>query len=190
VICYKFDVVVDSRKDGFMMMKRLMLILGSVALLAVFSFAADEPSQSGCRMMGGGGMMGGMHGMMGGGRGMMGGMGGNFDFSKTVSLVGQVYSVAMAQGQGFPHFVLVVGGTKVTVIAAPFRAVLDANYKIAAGDQMSVVAFPSAQPDLFMASVLTNGNAVLNLRDASGVPVAGRGCAGRGDGTCGNCPNR
>jgi hypothetical protein len=177
-----------------MMMKRLMLMLGAVALLAVFALAADQPSQSGCRMMGGSGM-GGMHGMMGGGGGMMRGMGGmgcSFDFSKTVKLDGSVESVAMAQGQGFPHFVLVAGGTKVTVVAAPFRAVLDANYKIAAGDQMSVVAFASTQPDLFMAAVLTNTStgAVLNLRDASGAPAAGRGRAGHGDGTCGNCPNR
>jgi hypothetical protein len=194
--CYKSGVEVDSRKDEFMM-KRLILVLGSVALLAVFSFAADQPSPSGCRMMGGmgggGRMMGGMHGMMGGGGGMMRGMGGmgcSFDFSKTVSLDGTVDSVAMAQGQGFPHFVLVLAdGTKVTIVTAPFRAVLDANYTIAKGNQMSVVAFPSTQSDTFRAAVLTNasnGNAVLNLRDASGAPVT----AGRGNGTCGNCPNR
>jgi hypothetical protein len=179
-----------------MMIKRLMLVLGSVALLAVFSFAADQTSQSGCRMMGG---MGGMHGMMGGGGGMMRGMDGtgcSFDFSKTVSLVGSVESVAMAQGQGFPHFVLVLAdGTKVTVVTAPFRAVLDANYKIGIGDKMSVVAFQGTQKDVFGAAVLENGNsgASLTLRDASGAPVAagrGNGCARRGNGTCGNCPNR
>jgi hypothetical protein len=197
VICYKSGVVVDSRKDGFMMIKRLMLVLGSVALLAVFSLAADQTAQSGCRMMGG---MGGMRGMMGGGGGMMRGMGGmgcSFDFSKTVSLDGTVDSVAMAQGQGFPHFVLALAdGTKATVVTAPYRAVLDANYKITVGNQMSVVAFPSTQPDTFRAAVLTNasnGNAVLNLRDASGAPVAagqGNGCPRRGAGTCENCPNR
>jgi hypothetical protein len=186
-------VGIDSRKDGFMMIKRLILVFGSVALLAIFSLAADQPSQSGCRMMGGmggGGMMGGMRGMMGSGGGMMRGMGGmgcSFDFSKPVSFVGTVDSVSMAQGQGFPHFVLLVGGKQVTVVTAPYRAVLDAKYAIAVGDTMTVNAFASTQPDVFMASVLTNGQGkVLNLRDASGVPVA----AGRGNGTCGNCPNR
>jgi hypothetical protein len=183
-----------------MMMKRLMLVLGSVALLAVFSLAADQPSQSGCGMMGG---MGGMRGMMGVGGGMMGGMGGmmgcSFDFSQAISMEGTVVSVAMGRGQGFPRFVLAFAdGKKATVVTAPFRAVLDANYKIAVGDQMSVVAFASTQSDVFMAAVLTNANnnnAILTLRDTSGVPVAGgqgngRGCAGRGNGTCGNCPNR
>jgi hypothetical protein len=168
-----------------MMIKRLMLALGSVALLAVFSLAADQPLQSGGRMMLG----------MGSRRSC------NYDFSKTVSLVGTVESIAMAQGQGFPHFVLALAdGTRVTVVTAPFRAVLDANYEIANGDQMSVVAFKATQnKDMFVAAELTNlshENAVLTLRDASGAPVAGngrgngRGCAGRGNGTCGNCPNR
>lgn len=167
------------------MIKRLLLVLGLVALLAVFTLAADQPLQSR------GGMMRGM-----------GGMGGcNFDFSKTVSLVGTVESIVMAQGQGFPHVVLVLAdGTRATVVTAPFRAVLDANYEIANGDQMSIVAFKSTQnKDMFVAAELTNlsnENAVLTLRDASGAPVAGngrgngRGCAGCGNGTCGNCPNR
>jgi hypothetical protein len=174
----------DSRKDGFMMTKRLMFVLGSVALLAVFSLAADQPPQCGGRMMGGmGGLMRGMGGgMMGGMRGMMGC---SFDFSKQVPLYGTVESVAVAQGQGFPHFVLALSdGTKVTVVTAPFRAVLNAKYTIAVGELMSVVAFPSTQyADVFGAAVLTNGQgAVLTLRDASGAPVA-HSCQR-------NCPNR
>jgi hypothetical protein len=187
-----------------MMAKRLMFVLGSVALLAVFSLAADQPPQSGGGMMGGMGM----RGMMGGGGGMMRGMGGmmggNFDFSKPVRLDGNVESVVMAQGQGFPRFVLALadGTTRVTVVTAPFCAVLDAKYKIAIGDQMSVVAFQSAQyKEVFVAAELKNlsNNAVLTLRDASGAPVAnpaqgnGRGCAGRGNGNCArnaNYPNR
>jgi len=181
-----------------MMMKRLILVLGSVALLAVFSFSADQPAQSGA------GMMCGMRGMMGGGGGMMRGMGGmmgcNFDFSKTVSLVGTVENVSMVQGQGFPHFVLALeGGGKATVVTAPFWAVLNANYKIGVGDKMSVVAFPSTQKDVFGAAVLENNSSgeSLTLRDtSSGAPVAnagqgnGMGRAGRGNGNCGNCPNR
>jgi hypothetical protein len=131
----------------------------------------------------------------------MGGMMGcSFDFSKPVSLSGTVESVAMAQGQGFPHFVLVIGETRVTVVTAPLRAVLDANYAIAVGSQMLVDAFRSTQnKEVFVAAKLmnaSNGNAVLTLRDASGVPVAnpgqgkGHGGAGRGNRTCGNCPNR
>jgi hypothetical protein len=171
------------------MMKRLIFVLGSVALLAVFSLAADQPPQSGGGMMRG---MGGMHGMMGGGGGMMRGMGGmrgmmgcSFDFSKQVTLYGTVESVVMAQGQGFPHFVLALADkTKVTVVTAPFRAVLDAKYTILVGELMSVVAFPSTQyADVFGAAVLTNGQgAVLTLRDASGALVANP-CQG-------NCPNR
>jgi hypothetical protein len=165
-----------------MMTKRLMFLLVSVALLAVFSVAADQPLQSGGGMMRGRGGMGGMHGMMGRGGGMMGC---SFDFSKQVSLYGTVESVAMAQGQGFPHFVLVfANGAKVTVVTAPFRVVLNAKYTIAVGEFMSVVAFPSTQyADVFGAAVLTNGQgAVLTLRDASGAPVA-NSCQR-------NCPNR
>jgi hypothetical protein len=151
--------------------KRFMFVLGLVVLLAVFSLAADQPPQCGGRMMRG---MGGMRGMMGC----------SFDFSKQVSLYGTVESVAMAQGQGFPHFVLAAGEKRFTVITAPFRAVLNAKYTIAAGEPMSVVAFPSTQyADVFGAAVLTNGQgAVLTLRDASGAPVA-NSCQG-------NCPNR
>lgn len=175
-------------------MKRFIFVLGSIALLAVFSLAADQPSQAGGGMMRG---MGGMHGMM---RGGGGGMGCSFDFSKPVKLVGTVESVSMAQGQGFPNFVLALAdGTTVTVVTAPLRAVLNANYKIEVGDSMSVDAFSSTQSDVFSAAVLTNyskNNAGLTLRDASGAPVAnpgqgnGRGRAGRGNATCGNCPNR
>jgi hypothetical protein len=167
-----------------MMMKRLVLVLGLVALLAVFSLAADQPLQSG------GGMMRGMGGMMGC----------SFDFSQAIRMEGTVVSVAMDRGQGFPHFVLAfANGKKATVVTAPFRAVLDANYKIEAGDAMSVDAFPSTQSDVFGAAVLTNlskNNAVLILRNTSGAPVAnpgqgnGRGWARRGNGTCENCPNR
>jgi hypothetical protein len=182
-----------------MMMKRLMFVLGLVALLAVFSLAADQLPQSGGGMMRG---MGGMHGMMGGGGGMMGGiMGCSFDFSQAISMEGTVESVAMAQGQGFPHFVLLLAdGTRVTVVTAPFRTVLDANYAIAVANHMFVLAFQSTQnKEVFVAAKLTNGsnnNAVLTLRNASGAPVAapgqgnGRGCAGRGNGTRGNCANR
>jgi hypothetical protein len=159
-----------------MVIKRLMLVLGSVALLAVFSLAADQTLQSG------GGMMG-----------------CNFDFSKTISMEGTVKSVAMARGQGFPHFVLALeGGGEVTVVTAPFWAVLNANYQIGIGDVMSVVAFPSTQKDVFGAAVLENhsNGESLTLRDASGAPVAnagqgnGRGRGGRGNGNCWNCPNR
>jgi hypothetical protein len=168
-------------------MKRLMFVLGSVVLLAVFSLAAGQPFQSG------GGMTRGMGGM----RGMMGC---SFDFSQTISMEGTVVSVDMAQGQGFPRFVLALAdGKKATVVTAPFRAVLDANYKIEICDTMSVSAFPSTQSDVFGAAVLTNhskNDAILNLRDASGAPIAtpgqgnGRGRAGRGNCPCGNCPYR
>jgi hypothetical protein len=89
-----------------------------------------------------------------------------------------------------------VGG-EVIVVTAPFRAVLNANYKIEIGDTISVIAFQSAQDeDMFVAAELNNGGKILTLRDASGVPAAGPGRgngyggAGRGNGNCGNCPNR
>jgi hypothetical protein len=115
-VCYHPVELIS--KDGSMMMKRLMMMLGSVALLAVFSPAAVLPPQSS------GGMIRCMGGMMGC----------NFVFSKSVRLDGNVESAVMAQGQGFPHFVLVLaGGTRVTVVAAPFWAVLHAKYKIEIG---------------------------------------------------------
>jgi len=109
----------------------------------------------------------------------------NLDLANKVELEGTVESVNMGPGRGFPTFTLVQSdGKKATIVASPFRALVDAGFKIAIGDRMGVLAYPSLKyQDTFIAAELknlTNGT-VITLRDASGVPVAGRG------GRCGNC---
>ncbi len=100
---------------------------------------------------------------------------GNFDLANKATIEGTVESVHMGPGQGFPTFTLVqADGKKSTIVASPYRALADAEFKIAIGDRMSVVAFPSLQYEgTFLATELKNltNNTVLKLRDESGVPV-------------------
>jgi len=112
----------------------------------------------------------------------------NIDPANRVLLEGIVESVNIGRGQGFPSFTLMqADGRKATVVASPFWALLDANFKIALGDSMSVLAYPSLRyTDTYIAAELknlTNGT-ILTLRDANGVPVGGRG----GRGMCAACP--
>ncbi len=113
------------------------------------------------------------------------------DVTAKTSLSGTVQSVNMGLGQGFPSFALAqADGKIVTIIVSPFRLLLDSNYKIAIGDQMSVVAYPSMQHEgAYVAAELsnhTNNNTVLKLRDDQGVPTGAGGGMGRGG--CGACP--
>ncbi len=115
----------------------------------------------------------------------------NFDPASAVSLEGIVESVNMGPGQGLPTFTLNRSdNTKAIIIASPFRVLLSANYKIALGDHMQVLAFPSLNyENTYVAAELknlTNGT-ILTLRDATGTPVAGSegvccGCAGNPNG--------
>ncbi len=112
----------------------------------------------------------------------------NIDPANKVTLDGTVESINMGPGQGFPSFTLVLSdGKRVTVVASPYRALLSANFKIAIGDHMLVLGFPSLQyQDTYLAAELknlTNGTTI-TLRDASGTPVVGQG----GPGQCGVCP--
>ncbi len=121
-----------------------------------------------------------------------------FDFANKASLEGAVQSVNMGLHQGFPNFtILLDNGKTVTIITSPFRALLDAKYKIALNDRMSVMAYPSlAQTGTYLAAELknlTNGT-VLTLRDDQGMPVGGAGCAGcpgcGGGAGYGPCPHQ
>ena len=108
-----------------------------------------------------------------------------FDLANKVTLEGAVETVNIERGQGSPSFTLVQsGGKKVTVIAGPYWALVNANYKIAQGDRMLVQAYQSLQyENIYVAAELTNqtNGMVLTLRDATGNPVGGRG------GRCGAC---
>ncbi len=105
-----------------------------------------------------------------------------FDFTNKASLEGAVQSVNMGLHQGFPNFTMLLdNGKTVTIVTSPFRTLLDAKYKIALNDRMSVLAYPSlVQAGTYVAAELknlTNGT-VLTLRDDQGVPVGATGCAG------------
>jgi len=110
----------------------------------------------------------------------------NLDPANKVSLDGIVESVNMERGQGAPSFALVQSnGKKVTIIAGPYWALVNANYKIAQGDRMSVLAYPSVQyENIYVAAELRNqtNGMVLTLRDENGTAAGGRG------GMCGACP--
>jgi hypothetical protein len=110
------------------------------------------------------------------------------DVAGKKTFVGTVSAVSMGIAQGFPNFTLATGDGNVTIVASPFRALLDAGYTVSVGQSLSVVAFPSSQHEgAYVAAELTDSKtgASLMLRDAQGVPVnAG---TRRGAGSC-VCP--
>ena len=111
---------------------------------------------------------------------------GSLDPANLVALEGIVEAVQLERGRGNPGFTMTADGKKVTIITSPYRALLDADYKIKIGDKMNVVAYRLAQPpDTYIAAELKNltSGTVLTLRDAGGLPITNR----RG---CGNCPMR
>jgi len=108
----------------------------------------------------------------------------HLNLSGKIALEGVVDSISMERGKGSPSFTMVADGKKVTIVTGPYRALLDADYKISLGDRMNVLAFPFVQlQDTFAAAELKNlsTGATLTLRDDSGIPTGGRGC-------CADCP--
>ena len=156
------------------MSRKLLVVSGVVILMAVLSISAvAQRWQNGGAM--GQGFGAGMHACAA-----------QLDLANKATLEGIVKSVNMGPGQGFPTFALSqADGKDVIVVASPFRALTDANFKISIGDRMSVSAFPSLQyKDAFVAAELnnlSNGTSIV-LRDAAGLPI---GTAG---GMRGNCP--
>jgi hypothetical protein len=133
-------------------------------------------------MMRGGGMM---RGMGGAGRGMMNGMGAcadcaNLDLKAKTTLEGTVQTVTMAAGQGFPNFTLQAGSNTFTLVAGPFWAIQQADFRISPGDRLSVEAYPSLQhQNTWVAATIQNLNTQksIRLRDENGIPL---GMQGRG----------
>ncbi len=157
------------------MLRKLLVVSGLTVLILTLSISAVAQ-----RWQNGGGM----------GQGRFGAgthaCAAQLDLSNKVALEGTVKSVNMGPGQGFPTLVLTqADGKDATVVVSPFRAMVDANFKVSIGDHIAVSAFPSLQyKDAFVAAQLNNldnGTSIV-LRDASGLPVASNG------GRCGNCP--
>jgi len=119
-----------------------------------------------------------------------GGPGPGVGAATIVTLEGVVDSVNAAYGQGTPSFTITLqDGKKATIVASPFRTVQDANFKIAIGDNISVLAFPSLQHEgAYVAQEIKNlsTGSVITLRDDAGIPIGGR--AGRCAGCAGLCP--
>jgi hypothetical protein len=106
------------------------------------------------------------------------------DLAGKTSFDGKVESVNMGPQQGFPNITLIRGdGKTVLVVAAPFRALLDAQFKMAVGDALAVVAYPSkVHENAYVAAEinnLTNKTSIV-LRDENGIPLGG----GMGRGGC------
>jgi hypothetical protein len=133
-------------------------------------------------------------GMQGGramGRGMMRGAGSgqgihgaacadcaNLDLEAKKTLTGSVQSVEMGPGQGMPGFTLLVDGKPVTIVAGPFWVLQQADFKISAGDNLSVVAYPSLMHEggYVAAEILNLGTQKsIKLRDDKGIPLGMRG---------------
>ncbi len=132
------------------------------------------------------------HNPMGAGNGVRAHAGGgagqgtisHLDLAGKIVLEGVVDGISMGRGMGTPSFTMVANGKKVVIVTSPYRALLDANYKISIGDSMSVTAYPFRElQDTFAAADLKNltTGADLILRDANGVPLMAGG-------DCGNCP--
>jgi hypothetical protein len=135
-------------------------------------------------------------GARGWGRGRAAGQGGplcgaagpQLDLAAKTSFDGTVTDVNIGYGQGFPTFTLNTGEGKVTIVASPYRALVDADFVIRAGERISVLAFPSKRYEgAYVAAELKNlttGKALL-LRDDQGFPVGIGGQGGRhGSGSC------
>jgi hypothetical protein len=126
------------------------------------------------------------------GRAGMGGYcgGPNMNPANIVSLEGTVKSVDMALGERFPSFVLArADGSEVTIMAGPYRLLLENNFVINVGDYMTVRAYPSLwYKDTYVAIELKNPatGATITLRDEYGVPIGtpGGGRGRRGGGRC------
>ena len=157
---------------------------GAVAVLR--SDAGMPLNRGGAWGMRGAGAMG--RGMMRGAgpmRGMHGGPGmgdceicTNLDIKARKTLAGIVQSVEMETGRGMPSFTLSVDGKPVVIIASPFWALQQADFKISAGDSLSVVAYPSLQQEgTFVAAEIINASTQksLKLRDENGIPTGMRG---------------
>lgn len=105
----------------------------------------------------------------------------NLDLSKKTTLVGTVQIVEMAAGQGYPNFTLLLADkSTVTVVTGPFWALQQANFTIAKGDSLSVVAYPSLQHEgAYVAAEIKNEKTGQNvvLRGENGAPLmpSGRG---------------
>lgn len=107
--------------------------------------------------------------------GGLGPCGGNPDLESAQTFNGTVGSVTVGLGQGSPRVTL-EDGTVFTV--GPYRVWRNSDFSVAAGDHISVVAFPcAADSDRWVAMRIdnqTNGTSII-LRDDSGIPVGGRG---------------
>ncbi len=92
---------------------------------------------------------------------------------------GTVVDVDMELGKGLPLFTLDTGkGQTVTIVASPYRALVDAGFAISPGDQVSVEAYPSAiHKDAYVAARITNltTDRQLVLRDDKGFPTGAYG---------------
>jgi hypothetical protein len=113
----------------------------------------------------------------------------NLELAAKTVIDGKVESVNMGLGRGFPVFTLrKADGSLATIIASPFWAIQQAEFKISLGDVISAIVFPSQQHEnAFLAMELLNltTGVKLKLRDDDGLPIGGRN--GSGQHLCGNC---
>ena len=174
----------DSRTAGAYVGTEIRDETGAVAVLRS---ASGMPLQGGgARGMRGAGAMG--RGMMRG-AGPMRGMGGGpgmgdcaictkLDLKAGRTLAGTVQSVDMGPGQGMPNFTLAVDGKATVIIASPYWALQQADFKISVGDSLSVVAYPSLQQEgYYVAAEIVNASTQqsIKLRDENGLPLGSRG---------------
>jgi hypothetical protein len=114
---------------------------------------------------------------------MMNGMGAcadcaNLDLKAKTTLEGTVQTVTIAAGQGFPNFTLQAGSNTFTIMAGPFWALQQADFKISQGDRLSVEAYPLLQhQNAWVAATIQNitTQKSIRLRDENGQPLGMRG---------------
>jgi hypothetical protein len=104
--------------------------------------------------------------------------GGGVNANAKTTLDGPVQTVQLSPGSGVPSFTMLSGDAAVTVIASPYRGLLDAGFRISAGDRLSVAAFPvEGAPGQYLAAEIGNltTQQTLKLRDDAGAPLGSRG---------------
>ena len=162
-----------------MLRKQFIAILATVFLLGFATITAAQNPSAGR----GPGFRGGFAGCQAGYA--------RLNPAAATTIAGTVESVNLGRGMGFPSFTLKQkDGKEVTIVASPYRLLLDAEYEIARGNEMSILVFPSPRyENTFIAVELTNQTTgkSLTLRNAEGYPVGwrvGRGGRGAGGGCC------
>lgn len=99
------------------------------------------------------------------------------DMTKQETFTGTIKSFTGGPGVGQPTLVVTTSAGDRTVVAAPYRTFVEADYQFVVGAQVTIIAAPVPEGEWVVISLKDEASGVtFVLRDAqSGVPAGGRG---------------